>query len=232
MGQESRGRCRRRSSDDDAILTGQEFIQQYLEPLSRLSELETTFCWRTPVQRIARKYSLKSELVGDPRRGEEAFRLLVRRIDQKQEDTVEADIVLDCSGTYGNHNWLGAGGAPCPGELQTESDIKYEIPMLPYFDGAGPNEGAAPETPSQYVGERTLLVGAGHSAATTVLALAQLRSLDERTEVLWVTRREGQAPVVEHAEDRLSERDNLAKAANDLATSSPVVQWLGGHVGP
>ena len=25
---------------------------------------------------------------------------------------VEADVVIDCSGTYGNHNWLGQGGFP------------------------------------------------------------------------------------------------------------------------
>ena len=40
------------------------------------------------------------------------------------------DIIVDATGTYGNHNWLGDGGLPALGErkLGNDKDILYKIP--------------------------------------------------------------------------------------------------------
>ena len=40
------------------------------------------------------------------------------------------DIIVDATGTYGNHNWLGDGGLPALGErkLCNDKDVLYNIP--------------------------------------------------------------------------------------------------------
>ena len=83
-------------------------------------------CWptactsNTEVVALGRDGLLKDELAGDPERGETDFRLLLRSTrpqDHGRERLATADVVIDCTGTYGNHNWMGHGGIPAIGEL-------------------------------------------------------------------------------------------------------------------
>jgi thioredoxin reductase len=205
---------------DDAIMAGREFAEAYLLPLAATDLLRDHLHERTEVISVGRSASLKTELVGQASRGDDEFHLLVRDADGRERlDT--ADIVIDASGTYGNHGWLGQGGIPAVGERSAGERIAYELP-----DVLG-------EDRQRYAGRRVLVVGGGYSAATSVIALAALADDVPGTNVVWVTRpriAEGETVTETAAEpvplipsDRLIERDTLARAANALAADTTSV---------
>jgi hypothetical protein len=196
----------------DEILTGREFIERYLLPLSRLPQLAGRIHERTPVVAIGRSRTWKRDLIGKPERGHDPFQLLVRGPDG--ERNVEADVVLDCSGTYATPNWLGAGGMPCVGERAAAAAIDYHLPDL---------LGTQRE---KYADRKTLVVGSGYSAATAVVGLAMLAETQRQTRVLWLTRTGRTPPMPRVDHDPLAERDKLAEAANRLAFShNGLVEW-------
>src|SRR5476651_509918 len=96
----------------------------------------------------------KHEAPGDAARGKQPFLMLVR--ERNQERFEEADIILDCTGTYGQHRWLGPGGIPALGESQVEPQIAYGV-----VDVLG-------DTKKDYSNKSVLVIGSGFSAATTV----------------------------------------------------------------
>jgi thioredoxin reductase len=87
-------------ADGDCV-TGRDHVAAYLEPLAMTGQLIECLKLDARVVQVARKGMLK----GEPRpsgRGcfDRPFRLLVR--DAKGEESIaEADVVLDCTGTYG-----------------------------------------------------------------------------------------------------------------------------------
>jgi hypothetical protein len=128
------------------------------------------------------------------------------RFNKNQERVEEADIVLDCTGTYGQHRWMGDGGIPAIGEMSAEPHIAYGLE-----DILGTRQSA-------YAGKNVLVVGAGYSAATTVCNLAALAEQHPDTWVYWLARGPGSQPIKRIANDPLKERDRLAVRANTLAT--------------
>jgi thioredoxin reductase len=129
-----------------------------------------------------------------------------------------ADAVIDASGTYGQPNWLGDGGIPAVGERAAAEHIEYGL-----ADILGHQR-------DRYAGKHVLVVGAGASAATSVVALAELARSEPSTRVTWVTRRAagGEGPVRQFADDLLPLRDELARRANALAAEGTVVRHLPG----
>jgi hypothetical protein len=110
---------------------------------------------------VGRNDILKTEDIGGKaRRSKSPFRLLVENNDEEQ--TYIVDIVLDASGTYGNHNYLGPGGIPALGESKLSKDIVYTIPN-PLQDV------------ERYADKTTLVVGSGHSAITAISLLLQFK---------------------------------------------------------
>lgn len=198
-----------RPVDDDALLTGRELAERYWLPLAGSDLLVDGLHETTEVVGVGKAEFLKGELPGDDCRGDFPFRLVVRNA-AGQERAAEADAVLDCTGTYGQPNWLGAGGLPAIGEQAAQARIEYHLPDLGGTDRA------------RYLGRHTLVVGAGYSAASTVVALADLAREAPATRVTWVTRREPSAaegPIARLADDPLVERDQLAARANALAAA-------------
>ncbi|WP_051866516.1 hypothetical protein [Streptosporangium roseum] len=80
--------------------------------------------------------------------------------------------MIDASGTYTTPSVLGANGLPAYGEAQAAPFVDHALP-----DVLGADR-------DRYEGKHTLVVGAGHSAATTLLALAEL----EDTRITWAIR--------------------------------------------
>nr|NIL95733.1 hypothetical protein [Planctomycetales bacterium]NIM07712.1 hypothetical protein [Planctomycetales bacterium]NIN07216.1 hypothetical protein [Planctomycetales bacterium]NIN76309.1 hypothetical protein [Planctomycetales bacterium]NIO33514.1 hypothetical protein [Planctomycetales bacterium] len=199
-----------RPPDDDALLTGRQYAQQYLVPLAQTDLLADCIEEQVEVVAIGRTGLLKGEQVGDAQRADVPFRVLVRR-PSAGEQIVTADVVVDATGTYGNHGWVGEGGIPAVGEADAAGRIAYDLPEI-----LGRHR-------EDYAGRHTLLVGAGYSAATSALALAELAVFVPGTRVTWVTRRGGrganQGPLPRIADDPLVERDRIACQANALATS-------------
>jgi thioredoxin reductase len=187
---------------DDAVTTGRELVEAYLAPLAELLQPELQL--ETQVLHIARQGFLKEEDPAGQKRARAPFRLLLR--DKKGERIDQADIVLDCTGTYGQHRWLGEGGIPAVGESAAEPNIAYGL------------EDVLGEKKNHYANKNILVVGGGYSAATTVCNLAQLGKEATATWVVWIARTLGSQPLRRLPQDPLRERDRLAAQANNFAT--------------
>ena len=187
----------------DICPTGLEYVRQFLEPLSGLPEISSGLELQTRVLSISREGLLKGDRIADPKRGQGAFRLLLE-VDGKERVAL-ADRVIDASGVFGQHNWLGSGGIPAPGERRCAASIRYRL------------EDYLGSVRDRYLGREILLVGAGHSAATAIHQLWRLWEQDPMTRVHWVTRSESSDPISTFDDDPLPERHRVATAANRLA---------------
>ncbi|MGN9789274.1 FAD-dependent oxidoreductase [Nonomuraea sp. ZG12] len=148
--------------DPEWLPTGAELISDYLAPLAEL------FGDRV---RLGARVSAISRLGYDRVRtnGRENVPFLIR-LDDGEE--LRAGAIIDASGTYTSPNVLGAGGLPAHGEAAASRLVDHALP-----DVLGADR-------DRYEGRHTLVVGAGHSAATTLLALAQL----EDARITWAIR--------------------------------------------
>jgi len=204
---------------EDALLTGRQWAEAYLLPLAASDLLADHIHTQTRVLAVGRDALLKGDRLGDDERAGLPFRVLTRD-SRGQEQVHLADVVIDATGTYGHHNWLGAGGIPAIGERATAECIEYGLPDI---------LGAERE---HYAGKRVLLVGAGYSAATNTVALAELADSAPGTQVTWITRHTphpGNGPIGLIPADRLAQRDQLARRAGELAhaTGGPIRYYPG-----
>ncbi|WP_187281155.1 FAD-dependent oxidoreductase [Nonomuraea sp. C10] len=148
--------------DPEWLPTGTELIDDYLAPLAKL------FGDRI---RTGAKVSAISRLGYDRVRtaGRERAPFLIRLAGGGE---LHARAVVDASGTYATPNVLGASGLPAHGEADAADLVDHALP-----DVLGADR-------DRYAGKHVLVVGAGHSAATTLLALAQL----DDTPITWAIR--------------------------------------------
>jgi thioredoxin reductase len=206
---------------DDELLAGREWANLYLEPLSQTDLLADHLRLGHRVLRVGKGEIHKDEMPGQEGRGDWPFRLLVRGPDGT-ERLDEADVVIDASGVFASPpKWCGYGGIPAVAEmeLRQKAALEYRLPEV-----LGEDRG-------HYAGKHTLLIGAGYSAATSAVSLAQLIREFPGTRVTWITRREGPAaaggPMTPIVGDRLPERERLAHEANRLASdpSSGIRYW-------
>jgi thioredoxin reductase len=190
---------------EQEALTGWEHLQRYLLPLSRLPRLRDCIREGHRVVTVGKEGLLKGEKIAESSRLDTPFRILVESA--SGEEVFHADRVIDATGTYGNPRRLGAGGIPAPGERAASEIISYDLDDPLKRDRA------------RYAGRRTLLVGAGLSAATSAVAWRDLTSQDSATNLLWVTRTDAEVPYAPVAGDPLERRAALVKEANRIAAS-------------
>lgn len=199
----------------DECPTGQELADLLLAPLAATEALRGRVHTHAQVVQVSRRALLRHERIGDPARAEEPFRLLVRDAGGR-ESVLHAFALLDASGTFGTSAWAGSGGVPARGEL-------YLAPQMSYRpdDVTGLRR-------ERHAGKRTMVVGAGASAATTVTALAQLAAEVPGTTAVWVTRGAGTLDG-EVAGDTLARRAELFAGARALlGGANESVQHVGG----
>jgi len=186
----------------DAILSGAEFVERYIEPLAASPLLSGRVRTGRRVVAIARHGLLKMESSGEQRR-RSPFVLLIEK-PGGTERIMEADAVIDATGVYGRPNYFGPGGMPAIGERAAAAAIRYGLP-----DIAGRDR-------ELFLGKRAVLIGAGYSAATSALALRSLVEEDERTSFVWLTRVNRDKPVRTIPHDGLAGRRELASRANEI----------------
>lgn len=197
----------------DVCPTGADFVTQYLQPLAATLPPGTLHT-RHRVEQIGREGLLKGDAIGKPERVTKPFSLLLN--EAGVERWAAADYVLDCTGTYGKPNAIGAGGLLCLGERITAPSIHYHLPDI----------AAARD---DFAGKTTLVIGNGYSAATAVVALAELVRTIPQTRIEWRTRRLTDVPMTSIPNDTLPGRAALTATANRLATErSSNLQWRGG----
>jgi hypothetical protein len=108
--------------------TGAELTERLLDPVAALPVLADRIRLRTRVVGVARTGLLKHEQIGSGARAAAPFTLLLDGPDG--EETAEADLVLDCTGTYAVPNTLGAGGIPARGERALAHRITRTLPAV------------------------------------------------------------------------------------------------------
>jgi thioredoxin reductase len=213
----------------DALLTGNEWIAAYLEPLASSDLLVDQLRLGSRVRSVNRVGQTKSEHVGNKQRRDTGFRLQVNTPSGDRDEL--SDIVIDTSGVLGQPNWLGDGGAPAGGEWNLRSQqaaqpnatqhfLHTVIPPLDTFD-------------KTFAGKKILLAGSGYSAATAICQLESTVANTPATNVTWVTRSSTPSevdtqpppPITPIDDDALAERSRLTAHANQLAQEPWVQRW-------
>ncbi|MFQ5639642.1 MAG: radical SAM protein [bacterium] len=193
-----------REPDPEAYLTGKQHVETYLLPISRLPQLSGRIHTNLDVLSIGRQHVLKSELIGNTKRASYSFKILTKDANGREKFHY-ADIIIDATGVFGNPNWLGEGGIPALGEMENRKRIEYHLPDLRGCER------------SKYAGKKTLVIGSGYSAATTVCDFAHLIREKPKTSILWITRGDSDLPLKAIENDPLPNRAGLTNQANDLA---------------
>ncbi|HEX7350560.1 FAD-dependent oxidoreductase [Brachybacterium sp.] len=157
--------------DAEALPTGHELREQYLEPLAQLPQLAESIRYDARVTAVSRAGIDKTRTA---RREETPFLVRIETTDGCSDDVL-ASAVIDASGTWSTPNPLGQAGLLAPGERQALAAGRI-TPPLPDVQG---------RDRERVAGKRVLVTGAGHSAANTLLDLAEL---DAATTIFWAVR--------------------------------------------
>jgi thioredoxin reductase len=159
--------------DPDVLPSGAHLAADYLQPLADLPTVKPHVRYQAPVVAITR---LGVDRIRTAGRAAAPF--LIRLA---TGGDVLGRAVLDASGTWRTPNVLGAAGIPAHGETTT---VPFVEPALPDVLGADRD---------RFAGRRTLVVGSGHSAANTLLSLADLARQEPGTSVVWAIRSDSPA---------------------------------------
>jgi hypothetical protein len=193
--------------DPEALPTGGELVERFLEPLSALPQLAPHLRFGRRVVSVSRRGFDKLKSAG---RDAAPFELVTERPDGRRERFL-ARAVIDASGTYTTPSPLGAGGLPAEGEAELRDRVFYGIP-----DVLGGGRG-------RYAGRRTLVVGSGHSAFNALLDLAALAREAPGTEVVWAVRRREPGQMFGGGErDALAARGSLGERLRRLVEGGAV----------
>jgi len=160
-----------RSPDPDTLPTGAELVADYLVPLAALPQVAERLRLGARVIGVTRDGADKTRSLGRDRR---PYR--VRMITGGQVQDVLARAVVDTSGTWDTTNPVGTGGLPALGEKESVGYLTGPLPDVLGRDRA------------RFAGTHTLVVGMGHSAANTLLALVELAEAEPGTTITWAIR--------------------------------------------
>jgi thioredoxin reductase len=194
--------------DLDYLPTGAELVESYLSPLAKLPTLSPSIRYDAAVTAIGRDGIDRVRTAG---RDNTPF--LIRLADGTE---VTARAVIDASGTWPTPNVLGATGLPAHGEIAAAANID---PAMPDVLGADRD---------RYAGRHTLVVGAGYSAANTLLSLARLADEEPGTTISWAIRTGTPARTYGGGDaDALAARGALGSRVHTLVDSGRITLHTG-----
>jgi hypothetical protein len=125
-------------------------------------------------------------------------RIVQRRAQEPHDCGVDADAVIDASGTWGSPNPAGAGGLTVIGERESAARISYGMP-----DVLGKER-------ARFAGKTVAVLGAGHSAIGTLTDLTTLAQQTPGTRAIWLLRGTDPAKAFGGgANDKLAARGEL-----------------------
>ncbi|MEO8283430.1 MAG: FAD-dependent oxidoreductase [Pseudarthrobacter sp.] len=155
-----------------ALPYGGELIDNYLAPLAAIPAISSRLRTGARVLAVTRAGVDKTHTRN---RETTPFTVRVEHEDGEIHDhTVAA--VIDASGTWSTRNPLGTSGRSAIGEDAAAGRISSPLPDVTGRDRAS------------FAGRRVLVVGAGHSAANTLINLADLAKDEPDTRILWAVR--------------------------------------------
>jgi hypothetical protein len=155
-----------------ALPYGGELIDDYLAPLAALPQIASRLQAGARVIAVTRQGLDKTHV---RHRDSTPFVVRVDHGDGETRDHIVA-AVIDASGTWSRRNPLGTSGLPAIGEDAAQDRISAPLPDVTDRDRAA------------FAGRRVLVVGAGHSAANTLISLADLAREEPETHILWAVR--------------------------------------------
>jgi len=157
---------------------GKQIVEEYLKPLSELDGIKQNLHLDTKVVSIGRKGIDKMK---DANRKNLPFSIQVN--EKGNFKIYEAKAVIDASGTWQNPNPVGSGGVFAIGEKENANHFFYGMP-----DVKG-------DLIEKYANNSVLVVGGGHSAIGTVLALNDIQKKYPKTQIHWLLRKKNVADV-------------------------------------
>ncbi len=192
--------------DPERAPTGAELVDSYLAPLAALAE-------------IASRVRLGVEVLGVTKEGMDRtrtraraatpFSVRIRTADGLVED-VAGRAVIDASGTYLSPNSLSSSGLELLGMAEIADAVTPALPDVLGRDRA------------RFAGRHTTVVGAGHSAANTLLALARLAEDEPGTTVTWLIRNAQAVRVTSSADDELADRARLGSRVDQAVADGRI----------
>lgn len=156
--------------EPEALPTGRDLIDEYLAPLAAHPAIAPHLRLGLAVTAIARQGFDKVRTAG-----RDTSPFLVRLSDGTE---LLASAVIDTSGTWRTPNPLGGNGIPAHGEAAAVATGRVHHGMPDVLD----------RNRDQFAGRSVAVVGAGHSATGTLLALAELADAEPGTTLHWVLR--------------------------------------------
>lgn len=148
-----------------------EVVIKVLQPFAELPQVAGSLRLNTKVLSVSREGFDKVKTAG-----REKAPFVIRARQDGKDIELKARAVIDSTGTWNTPNPVGANGVPALGEDKTAHRIFYGIP-----DVLG-------SARARYAGRKTLVIGAGHSAANALLLLADLAKDAPGTELAWSVR--------------------------------------------
>ncbi|UIP59955.1 FAD-dependent oxidoreductase [Agromyces marinus] len=191
---------------EDRLPTGTELVERYLEPLAALEPLASRIRFGIDVTAVAREGMDRTRTAG---RAATPFVLRVREASGEVQD-VAARAVIDASGTWRTPNRLGSSGLDPLGLDEVADAVTHALPDVLGTDRA------------RFAGRRVTVVGAGHSAANTLLALAALAREEPGTRITWAIRNASAVRVTTSEDDGLAARASIGRRVDDLVAAGRV----------
>ncbi len=184
----------------DRYLTGQQWLDLYLLPLSQTDLLQPHIQTHCRVTNVSRTWTLKTDLVGS-KRSDDPFRIKVEQ--DGTQRILTADVVVDTSGVLAHPNPIGAGGVAAIGETASADHIQHTIPTAEQAD--------------QLAGQNVAVIGAGHSAACAIVTL-----VNTGVNVTWIVRGNPFNALQLIDDDPLVERSRILQELNELVNQSKI----------
>lgn len=177
-----------------------QLIDEYLLPLAALDSIARHLHTDSTVVSVTREGMDRTR---SARRETTPFMLRLRNSEGNVTE-LTARAVIDASGTYATPNSLSSNGLEPLGLAEAAVFVNHALPDVLGTDRA------------KFAGKHTAVVGAGHSAANTLINLAQLAREEPGTCVTWIIRNASATRVSASDDDELPGRASLGVRVNRL----------------
>ncbi|MEW1835295.1 FAD-dependent oxidoreductase [Microbacterium sp. NPDC079995] len=191
--------------EPDAAPTGRELVESYATPLAELEAMRPRIRYGSRVIAVAREGMDRTRSTG-----RETTPFVIRYVTTDGIGELTARAVIDASGTYDSPNPLGSTGLDLLGTADLGDRLVHPLP-----DVLGRDR-------TRFAGRHTTVVGAGHSAANTLLSLATLAESEPGTRITWLIRNPTAVRVSSSAEDELGDRAALGSRLDALVDSGRI----------
>ncbi len=192
--------------DEGRAPTGQELVDDYLAPLADIEQIRNRLRYGARVLAVSREGMDRTRTAG---RDATPFLVRVQAAGGRIEE-LTGRAVIDASGTYSTPNPLNSSGLDPIGAADIADLMVHALP-----DVLGDDR-------SRFAGRHTTVVGAGHSAANTLIGLAELAQTEPGTRVAWLIRNASAVRVSSSADDELADRAHLGSRVDQLVAAGMI----------